>query len=442
MECHYHVGRAAVYKKDCTMRNLAAVKEKDAVEAVELWEGLTDQPLTGCLRKYQHTDDPGVRTPPPCSAQGRRGLRPGPWVNDDEGFSPILIDEEAFFPKFAPLLEMRPTCVEEEVFSPKFSTIPECGASPDLSDEDFDDVVFSTTSSVPSLEEKKHASTPVNSANSVESPATPESPVRQVMSDAPSPSLLLEAPPRDRSGPGDSAPSAPALEAPPGDSPRLEKYVVFSSHSVQGRRKNNNLFTRCMIKLRVASKREVILDNEEAGYVTSNVLSLAQKQIEVVKYFWQDWHDKSPKVTQDCISLFAGTFTHADYADVYADLAEFILTNPVFTKTQSKLLDTGCALRDTVVLRVQQLIADHPEHGVFSARQSVLSNTITFINNQLLLRGLIDEARKPRQIAPAIVDFRKEAVSKTSLSPARHSKFAARRPLLIRSTRSTAVSAW
>lgn len=478
MECHYHVGRAAVFQKDCTMRNLEAVKGKEAAEAVELWEALVDHPLNSLpVFSYQHVGESDVRVSPPCSAQEGGGLRVGPDFVDDEEFAsgwetcPTPVEEGYITPEFVALLEARPTRVEEEFYTPEFSTIPECGESPDLSDEEFDDGDFSTTSSVPSLEEKKLASIPESfeeeefpeefvedrlkvlreecdryltacAYRRLLTPAVHAPPEHQVMPDAPPPSLELDAPPVNLSGPWEVAPSAPALEAPPDDSPRLEKYVVFSSHSVQGRRKANSLFTRCMIKVRIASKREVILDNEEAGYVTSNVLSLAQKQIEVVKYFWQGWHDKSPQVTQDCISLFAGTFTHADYADVYADLAEFILTNPVFTKTQTKLLDAGCTLRDTVVLRVQQLIADHPDHAVFSSRQRVLSDTITFVNNQLLLRGLIDEARKPRQIAPAIVDFRKEAVSKTSLSPARHSRFAARQPLLTRSTRSTVVSVW
>jgi hypothetical protein len=431
MECHYHAGRAAVYKKDCTMRNLEAMKDKDAKEAVELWEQLDDLPLLGLQTlPYQDDCDLAAHDCALCSAQEYGHMCPA---------SRFTLD------KFEPETEARPMYIEEEKYSPEFSTILEHGESPEQSDEEYDDVNFSATdSSVPSEEEKKLASIPVTPSNSPAESIIGDHLGRpddldnildnalQMLEDSSAP-VTPDA--RDKDHP---APSAPELAALPDDSLRKEKYVVFSSHNVQGPR-NHGIFTSIMVAFGIASRREAVLENKEAGHVTSNVLTLAQKQIDVVKYFWQDWEGRPPVVTEDCISLFAGTFTHADYTDVFADLAEFVLTNPVFTKTQTKLLKEGCALRETVRLRVSQLIADHPQHRAYSSQQRVLSDTITFIDNQLLLRGLIDEARKPQQIAPAVVDFRNEAVSKTSLLPAQPSRFAARQPSLTRFTRSTAA---
>jgi hypothetical protein len=430
MECHYHVGRAAVHKQDCTMRNLEAMKGKDVTEAEELWEQLTDSPLTDdsifSFSPHAEVFETQILTNP-CSAQGWGSLHSAPRQEREQS----VLHREA-----------RPIYIEEEKYSPKFSTIFECGTSPDPSDEGCDDINFSTTSSSePSMEEKKLASIIVvpNNTPTVCSPLEVDIPscsAWPLLYDT-----IMHSDPWPASPePDGSAPSPPELEASPDHGLRKKKYIVFSSHSVQGRRKTETLFTRLMLTMHIASKREVILHNEESGYVTDNVLTLAQKQIEAVKYFWQDWHSEDPKAIQDSISLFAGTFTHADYAEVFEGLAEFILTNPAFTKTQSKLLGFGHVLRDTVGLRVLQLIADHPQHHAFCSQQRVLSDTITFINNQLLLRGLIDEARKPRQYAPALVDFRKGAVSKTSLSPARHSKFSARQPLLTHCMGSTAPS--
>lgn len=437
MDCHYHAGRAAVYKKDCTMRNLEAMKDKDVKEAVELWEQLDDQPLLGLQTlPFQDECNLAAHDCALCSAQEYGCMCPA---------SRFTLDINA--PEFAPETEARPIYIEEEKYSPEFSTILEHGVSPEQSDEEYDDVNFSATdSSAPSEEEKKLASIPVTPSNTPAESIPGDHLGRlddlydnildnalQMLEDSSAP-VTTDVRDKDH-----LAPSAPELAALPDDSLRKEKYVVFSSHNVQGPRKHHGIFTKVMVAFGIASRREVTLENEEAGHVTGNVLTLAQKQIDVVKYFWQDWEGRPPVVTEDCISLFAGTFTHADYADIFTDLAKFVLTNPAFTKTQTKLLKEGRALRETVRLRVSQLIADHPQHRAYSLQQRVLSNTITFIDNQLLLRGLIDEARKPQQIAPAVVDFRKEAVSKTSLLPAQPSRFAARQPSLTRFTRSTAA---
>lgn len=430
LDCHFHTGRAPVFKKDCTLRNLAAVTSKNAVEASELWEQLTDAPITTEPSSLSPHAEPFVPqfahvSPKNSAHQSASEARPRPPGYDEE---------------------------KHENHSPRSSTTLECGTSPETSDDWTSNTNFSAPSGAPSSEEKKPASAIVTDQAPVMPPtelggdSKPFDTLHGEATPPLDPTSLGNVPDHGPSLPDpssqgyDAASCAPAPESSPNDGLELRKYIVFSNHSVRGRRERYSLMTRLMLKLSCAASMDVVLHNEQSDFVSSNVLSLAQKQISVTKYFWQNWDEKSPTITQDSISLFAGTFTHADEAEVFHDLARHLLCHQAFTKMASKLLLDGVALRDTVRLRVLSMIADHPRHSAYSAKQHVLSDTITFVNNQLLLRGLIDEARKPQRIAPAIVDFRKEAVSKTSLSTARRLKSAAKKRMLTRCTNTTVAS--
>ena len=411
LECHHHKGRAPVHKNDCSMQDvtdaLTKVEGKDAEEAMRLWEQLTDLPVPGTKSSRLSPDAP-VFTPAVKRAAQQSALPP----------RPMLLPHQAFAARLERI-------DEENLETPRSSTILEYGTSPDRTDDRGDDRNLSTIlNGGPSSEEKKLASATVITPPPVTSPCEVD-----------------ETPPPPKGPPvvDGSTPSSSKLEASPDHGLRLKKYVVFTTHSVRGRRKQRTFIKRAMLRAGLAKSREVLLHNEGSGHVTDNVLALAQSQISVVKYFWQNWENRNPEVNEDSISLFAGTFTHADYAFVFEELAKHVLCHPAFTKMQAALLD-GVALRKTVRLRVQSLIGEHPLHHVYSAQQSALNNTITFINNQLLLRGLLDEARKPDQISPQVVDFRKGVALKTSLRTAPLSKSAARKRASSRYTASTALS--
>lgn len=416
MECHHHAGRAPVRKSDCSMQSftdlLTKVEGKDADEATRLWEQFIDAPVPGQESSRLSADAPV--------------FIPAVKITASKSASHAVPRRIPLPPRVRSTPAERTKPIHEEKLNPpKSSTTPECGTSPARADDSDDGGSLNTApSSVPSLEEKKLASV----TTITQTPAAP-----------PCVASNSSPPPQGPNVVDDTAPSVSELEASPEHGLRLKKYVVFSTHHVQGLEHRRSLVKRFMLKLGLASSRGVVLHNEGNGCVTDNVLKLAQQQISVVKYFWQDWRGREPEVHEDSISLFAGAFTHADYATVFADLAEHVLRHTAFTKMQSALLN-GASLRQTVRLRVQSLIADHPLHSRYSAQQEVLSNTITFINNQLLLRGLLDEARKPDQLAPKVVDFRKGVVSKMSLYAARPSKSSARKPLLNRFMLSTEPS--
>lgn len=428
-DCHFHTGRAPVFKKDCRLRDLAAVTSKSAEEASELWEQLTDAPITGSSSLSPHAE---------------------PFVPQ---FAHVPLDNSAH--QSAPEARPRPSGHDEEKHedhSPKFSTTHECGTSPETSDDWTGSTNLSAPRGAPSSEEKKLASViatsqaPVTPPTELGGDSKPFDTLHGEATPPLDPTLLGSVPdhgpsPPDPSSQGyDAASRAPAPETSPNDGLELRKYIVFSNHSVRGRRDGLSFMTRLMLKLSCAASMDVVLHNEQSDFVSSNVLSLAQKQICVTKYFWQNWSEKSPTIIQDSISLFAGSFTHADEAEVFHDLAKYLLCHEVFTRMSSKLLLDGVALRDTVRLRVLSMISDHSQYSAYSAKQHVLSDTITFVNNQLLLRGLIDEARKPQHVAPAIVDFRNAAVSKTSLFTARRLKSAAKKRMSTSCTNTTGAS--
>lgn len=433
-DCHFHTGRAPVFKKDCTLRDLAKVSKKEAKESIEQWEMLTDSPVT---TKLSSSLSPNAEIFTPRSAR---------------------VEPQKPAQSFAPSLEARPvpsSADEGKRDSPEFSTTHDCGTSPETSDDWPSNTNLSTFSGVPSSEEKKPASVivtdqvPVMPPTELGGDSTPSDLLHDETPPLTGPTLSGSVPahgpsPLDPTSQGvDVASSAPALDPQPSDGMALRKYIVFSNHGVRGRRGRDSFLTRLMLKLSCAASMDVVLHNEQSEFVSSNVLTLAQTQISVTKYFWQGWDGRTPTSVQDSISLFAGAFTHADEVDVFHDLARHLLCHQSFTAMQSKLLipsDEGVALRDTARLRVLKLIADHPRHAAYSANQQVLSDTVTFVNNQLLLRGLIDEARRPRGVAPAVVDFRKEVVSKMSLFTARHSKSAAKKHPLTRYTSTTEVS--
>lgn len=418
MACHYHVGRAPVKHRDCTMRNLRGVEGKEASEAIELYNQLDDAPVVDSSSSNLSISAapfyPKAQSAPASTTRDAAtnfalpfSTRPDPYPYSDEA------EEEK-----TEWYDSDP---------PKFSTTLGCGTSPDSTGEltddwTSDDIFNAIPGSVPSSEEKKPASATVTDQAHVSPPNTADEKLPD-----PSPS-----------GPDDSAPGAPAPEALL-DPLRVKKYVVFTTHSVRGRREISSLWRRFLLKLSCVSERDVVLHNDAEGCITDNVLTLAQKEVTVAKWFWQNWDNREPKVVRDSISIFAGTFTHADYADVFEELVVHVLCNEAFTKTETRFLDSG-KLRETVRCRAQDLIARHPHHRRYVANQKVLSNTITFVNNQLLLRGLLDEARKPQGIAPAIVDFRKGVVSKMFPFTARHSKSAARRQPLSHATLSTGPS--
>lgn len=435
MECHHHVGRAPVYRDTCSMQDvkdaLLQVTGKDAAEAVSLWEQLDDGPVAtpSTLSATAAAFVPRARSVSSSMLDSARS-RSAPELTahktpppQKRGRTPI---EEKYSPANRALARL--AAVPEEVLDPpESSTTPECGTSPARADDREDDTNLNAIANgVPPSGEKKRASVIVINPSPAASPCETDG--------AHPPS---EVPLKD---------ATPVLSFPPPGSPpdpafKVEQYVVFYSHDVQGRRTLGSFAKRAMTRIGLASSRPVVLRNKGTKFVVDNVLVLAQKQIDVTKYFWQSWEGRTPDVTTDTISLFAGSFTHASHVFVFDQLAKHVICHEVFTKMQSKLLHNG-VLKDTVRLRVSQLLADHPLHAKYCTNYRVLDNTITFIYNQLLLRGLMDEARNPLGVKPSLVDFRNGAVSRTSLFTARHLKFSARTPPPSPSTGSTVPFRW
>lgn len=422
MNCHHHVGRAEIFKHDCVLRAIEGMKGKDCEEAVELWEALTDPPLRGGYSK----NFPAL---PTREHRPTRAIPPTPGGKHD--FSAEAV---AFFPVNEDPL---PRGKDEEHTAPHpSSSISEDSKSPTPVEEEANDAknLSAAPSSTPSSEEKKLASAPVVTPTVISAPPPADVP----------PAVEVHIPSMDDAS-FDASASVELLTTGV-NKLRTVRYIIFSEQLVIGDQFTRSLFGRFLHYTHIAQSKSVELHNLDNGFVTGNILQLAQKQISVTKYFWQSWSpertDHTMEVTMDSISLFANSFTHAAHADVYEELAQFVLTHPAFTKSATKILAPDGSVKDTIELRATALIADHPFHCEYAKSQKILSNTMIFISNQLLLRGLIAQARRPGRISPTIVDFRKGAVSKTSLSFALPSKFPASNPPLNLSIASMAHFAW
>lgn len=154
--------------------------------------------------------------------------------------------------------------------------------------------------------------------------------------------------------------------------------------------------------------------NMNSRYVLSSVLLHARSESGLYAWFWQTWQESTVHSMTDCIDLLAGAYSHAYDAEIYSNLAEYLLTHEKFTLTDSRLIDQG-KLTQTVQLRVDDLIAKNSDRLKF-LDQVILGHTKTFVCNQLLIRGLIHLSRQPAALQPArfSVDFRRGARIKTS----------------------------
>lgn len=229
-----------------------------------------------------------------------------------------------------------------------------------------------------------------------------------------------------------------------------ETVIIFTRHDIAQPVYGLGLARYLRYHAREAGKMMGILwalpavqTNPSGGHVLSNVLLQARSDSNLLAWFWQPWRDSSIDHMTDCINLLDGAFTHAYDAEIYTELAKYVLTHQKLTLLDSSLLENG-KLKHVHALRVDNLIAYHPDRQRF-LEQTLLVNTKTFICNQLLIRGMIHMSREPlsgHKAARVSMDFQRGARFKTSQQCAPLSASPQQIATLFRSTVTTVPSGW
>jgi hypothetical protein len=149
------------------------------------------------------------------------------------------------------------------------------------------------------------------------------------------------------------------------------------------------------------NKHVVAFLNEASGQTMSEASWRAVKDPSVFKWFWEDGPvggmlpaDTRVEQQIDFVSYFTTMFTHNTRSQVYAAAVDSILADEDFLRTAASGIDEGKSeLNRVAVLRIDHKVAE----WVKSVRQgrkrnlspTVLSDTVTHLNNQILLRCLM-----------------------------------------------------
>jgi hypothetical protein len=372
---------------------------KDGLEAIRIWDQLSDAPLTPYTGSFA-TDGGPDGFCPPCP----RPSRP-PWTggcaNHDHSHCHHAVEEKKYDPidgAEIPAARM-PSIAEwededaEEVLVPllhKTKGTPRGSDWPVFADEPAEVVIHPM--------EKKNLSKHLLPASAEKERAL------EVLGESP------PIPPKNNKPDGtDSTQVCPEVVV---NLTRTTQVFIFSDNDgaqvTKTRRSRWHKVREYLARNTfLVSKKAINVTNKPGKYTLAEIRSEIDKDISSYKWFWRT--KRTPEVLKQELNDFGRRYTHIREAAVYSELVEHVLQDRAFMARGSSLLRDGVVSQVTQLL-IDRLLSQHPQAHIFLEDMCKWMDTKCHLVNQVHLRGLRAESMKVKVPGSAtLVDFRKRA---------------------------------